>query len=244
MPPKGRGVHGACRRGIIGPVSRSILLAVLGALAACGGTSAAAMPTSTTAPLAGAACSAQGQPCRCAEDGESLGDVPAGKKRFEVRMTQVSDSETAVTIGGIGTLLRPSGLQGDKCFYVDLTGGQTYPVTVHGRGKRRERGLAIGYSIREYNPAGETPGMYTIVGQQCGDATSVCPHDDAGDWAAEYQVGRGGWDPCSSTRVESYQASGGFYDRHATDVDITFGLKVYQFVPRRAPGEQGCGGAP
>ena len=211
-------------------------------LLACSSATAPPMPTTTSAPLAGSACGAPGRPCRCAEDGEALGDVPAGKKRFEVRLQQASDSETAVTIAGVGTLVRPSGQQGDKCFYLDLTAGQTHAVTVHARGARRERGVSIGYSIREYNPAG--PGFYMLVRQQCGDATAVCPFDDAGDWGADYANGRGGWDRCSSTRVEGYQASGGFYDRHPTDVDVSFNLKVYEFVPRRAPGEEGCGGAP
>ena len=198
------------------------------------------MPTATTAPLMGSMCGSPGQPCRCADEGENLGDVPAGKKRFEFRLAQVGDTETAVTLGGIGTLLRPSGQQGDRCFYVDLGAGEAVPVTAHARGARRERGMAIAYTIREYDP--QSRGFYTVVHQQCGDATSVCPHDDSGDWGAEFSNGRGGWDPCSSTRVEGYQAEGGFYDRHATDVDISFTLKVYRFVPRRRPGEQGCGG--
>lgn len=200
------------------------------------------MPTTTTAPLTSSLCGTPGRPCRCAEDGESLGDVPAGKKRFEVRLAQVSDTESAVTLGGVGTLLRPSGQQGDRCFYVDLAAGRSVPVTVHARGARRERGMAIDFSIREYDP--RSPGFYTIVRQQCGDATSVCPFDDAGDWSTDYGTRRGGWDQCSSTRVEGYHAEGGFYDRHATDVDVSFSLKVYEFVPRRRPGEEGCGGAP
>lgn len=223
-------------------VRQTSALFFAGALAGCASTSAPSMPTTTSAPLVGPLCGAPGRPCRCADDGEALGDVPSGHKRFEVRLLQASDSETAVTIAGVGTLVRPSGQAGDRCFYVDLPAGQSRAVTVHARGARRERGVAIGYSIREYNPA--RPGFYTIVQQQCGDATAVCPHDDAGDWGAEYQNGRGGWDPCSSTRVEGYRAEGGFYDRHATDVDISFSLKVYGFVPRRAPGDEGCGGAP
>lgn len=231
--------------GIIGRVTRSIvpLACLFATLPACGvSATAPPMPTTTSAPLVGSMCGTPGRPCRCADEGEGLGDVPAGKKRFEVRLAQAADSETAVTIEGVGTLLRPSGEQGDRCFYLDLAAGQSHAVTIHGRGARRERGMSIGYTIREYDPRAH--GFYTLVRQQCGDATSVCPHDDAGDWGTEYANGRGGWDPCSSTRVEGYRAVGGFYDRHATDVDIALTLKVYAFVPRRQPGEQGCGGAP
>lgn len=223
-------------------MTRSIVLPSLVWLAACGGATAGDLPSTTSAPLVGSLCGTPGVPCRCADEGEGLGDVPAGKKRFEVRLGQVSDSETGVTMPGVGTMRRASGQQGDQCFYVDLPAGRSQHVTVHARGARRERGMAVAYIVREYDPRAHA--FYTLVRQQCGDATSVCPHDDAGDWSAEYSNGRGHWDPCSSTRVEHYQAMGGFYDRHPTDVDISFDLKVYSFVPRRQPGEPGCGGAP
>jgi hypothetical protein len=195
-------------------------------------------PTSTSAALTGSMCGAPGRPCRCAQDGEALGDVPAGRKRFEVRLAQVSESEAGVSIEGIGDVVRPGGEQGDRCFYVDLEAGRTYGVTVQARADRRERGLALGYTIREYNPAG--PGFYTIVGQQCGDATAACPFDDPSDWISDYQRSRGRWDPCSSTKVRGYQAAGGFYDRHPMDAQIRFSLEVYRFTPRSAPGAEGC----
>ena len=116
--------------------------------------------------------------------------------------------------------------------------GERYAVTVHGRGARRERGLALGYSIREYNPAG--PGFYRIIEQLCGDATAACPHSDASDWGRDYENGRGGWDPCSSTRVEGYRAQGGFFEGHMTDAQLSFTLNVYRFTPERLPGSERC----
>jgi hypothetical protein len=210
------------------------------AVVSCGSATATDMPTTTTARLFGAMCGVPGQPCRCADELEDLGHVTAGRKRFEVRLGQVSESESAVTIDGVGTLVRPPGEQGDRCFYLDLAAPSSYAVTVHGRGASRERGVAVAYMIREYDP--RTRRFYMLVNQQCGDATSVCPHDDAGDWSTEYANGRGGWDPCSSTRIERYEAMGGFYDRHPTDVDITFTMRVYEFTPRREAGSEGCGG--
>src|SRR5687767_11793324 len=101
---------------MLGPVTRTTLVVLL--LAGCGSTSATEMPTTTSAPLVGATCGAPGRPCRCAQEGESLGAVPAGRKRYEVRLQQVSDTETGVTLFGIGSLRRPSAQGGDLCFYV------------------------------------------------------------------------------------------------------------------------------
>ncbi|MBI2894291.1 MAG: hypothetical protein HYY06_12130 [Deltaproteobacteria bacterium] len=216
---------------------RAILPVTASLLAACA-SAAPAFPASTSAELVGTSCGSPGRPCRCVESGETLGEVPAGKKRFEVRLPQISESDTGVSLAGVGDVVRPSGEQGDRCFYIDLEAGRTYAVTVHGRAARRERGLSLGYTIREYNPRG--PGFYTIIDQVCGDATAACPIDDPSGWTSDYQSGRGRWDPCSSTRVEGYTAQGGFYDRHPTDAQISFALKVYEFEPRRLPGAEGC----
>ena len=215
---------------------------VLFALVACSGTahqiSIGPAPAKVTdAVLSSPLCS--GTECKCrdlnapADGGVGLPTDPAGKKRFEVRLT--SPQELWASIGSnhlYKTAERP-----DACFYLDLPIGET-PVELRASNKD---GAAASWSIRELGT--KTKSFYDTFIFNCG-VPGVCSFDELDRNKAEMAAMKGGLhDKCGSTKVKklSWDQSKAPDGEHPTDVVVRLSLDVHKFAPWKEHGDETCG---
>jgi len=203
----------------------------------------ASFPPATTLKLTTPRC-ADGKACACrdpdADSGQSEESIPAGRKRFEVRLPQ-TPTALWVSVEGQGVFYKPADRIAPVCFYLDLAPGE-HPVTLHAEKRDPEVGLQAGLSINEYGPK-EGPHWYRSLDFVCG-GTDKCTKGLMEAWtAAQRRLPRGVLDPCGSTMIRSVTVSG-TREEHLNmeyqDLTLRFSLKVYGFETHRSPGSPDC----
>jgi hypothetical protein len=204
----------------------------------------ASYPAQTTMKYAASARCPNGR-CSCRGlDDESAAEegVPAGHKRFEVRLPQ-SHSAIWVEIAGHGVHYKPPAELQASCFYVDLPTGE-HAITVHTAHPHAELGLQAGLTIFEYgSKAG--PGWYRSVHFVCG-GLGHCTRDELATWVGfQRRQYRGVLDPCGSVMVRGVTFGG---SRETTksdaylDLTVRMKMKVYDFEPYQPPKTANCKG--
>lgn len=203
----------------------------------------ASFPPQTTMKYAASPRCANGRcSCRALDAGEAEDGIPAGHKRFELRLPQ-SHSAIWVEIEGHGVHYKAPAEFKASCFYVDLKPGE-HRITVHAAHPHAELGLQAGLTIFEYgSKAG--PGWYRSLHFVCG-GLNKCTPSDLETWAGfQRRQYRGVLDPCGSVMIRGLTFGGG---RETTksdeylDVTVRFAMKVYEFEPYNPPKSPGCKG--
>lgn len=201
-------------------------------------------PKSTIAFAASARCS--GKTCRCRPLTPELEKgIPAGKKRFELRLPR-STSEIWVEVAGHGVYYKAAEKVDPQCVYLDLPPGQ-HRITVHAQGGDPEVGLQSGLTIHEYaKPEGLGPSWYRSFHFACGKDASPCTDLELQSWARfRRKLPRGVLDPCGSVRALGARSAGRRTrknDEVYRDLTLAFTLKVYRFKPYRRSGSPKCKG--
>jgi len=187
-------------------------------------------PKQTSGALAGPWCS--GGECKCREGNADPGDIPAGMKRFEIRLASAYDLWLTLP----GTVLYKNPERADACFYLDLAPGQ-HAMQLRASNKN---GVSLALEVHEWGA--KTKSWYDTFKFDCGHP-GVCSFDVLDTKKAEYaDVKRGLHDPCGSTRIK-----GVFWDHgkspdqlYPSELAVNVTLDVYKFTPVHAHGES-CG---
>jgi len=191
------------------------------------------LPEATSAPLVGERCTAGTSPCRCVAPGESPGSPAEGHRRFEVLLPRNQGTRNAVVIEGLGAMVGDTSQPEDSCYYIDLPIGASPQVTYMAESENRDRGLTVGFSIRE---AGADGGWYGVLEQHCGSGQTPCRYESVEDWTSAVEGGHRFHDPCGSTSLDGMRVDGGLYNRHFTDAQLTFTLILSHDPPEGLPG--------
>ena len=187
-------------------------------------------PKQTTGMLSGPWCT--GGECKCREGNADPGEVPAGKKRFEIRLGSAYDLWLTLP----GTVLYKNPERAEACFYVDLAPGQ-HPMQLRASNKN---GVSLALEVHEWGAKAKS--WYDTFKFDCGHP-GVCSFEVLDTKKAEYaDVKRGLHDPCGSTRIK-----GVFWDhgkspdqQYPSELAVNVTLDVYKFTPVHAHGEA-CG---
>lgn len=234
------------------PLSR--VLPGLLLLAACGGTASTtnpdppsasdgrlpAMPVERAMTMSGVRC--QGATCACREldnfgnaiDTRKEEGVPAGKKRFELRIGRTTD-DVKLTIAGHGTFEKPGAAEPEAaCGYVDLPNGK-HRVRYRVEALRPEGGIAPLLQIKEWGQQAES--WYDSLAFRC-STQGPCRDVDVADWIKQLRtVERGIHDRCGSVRVQEIRFAGTHAPDHTlTALEVELTLNVYDFAPTRPHG--------
>ncbi|MBW2734021.1 MAG: hypothetical protein JRH20_16660 [Deltaproteobacteria bacterium] len=202
------------------------------------------LPKSTMTLATSPRCS--GKTCQCRPPGAEVeANIPAGKKRFELRLPR-STSEIWIEVAGEGVYYKPAEKVDPQCVYLDLKPGQ-HQITLFAKGGDAEVGLQSGLTIHEYaQPKGQAPNWYRSFHFACGKGASPCTDLEVQNWT-RYQRGllRGVLDPCGSVRALATRTAGTRTrknDEVYHDLTLVFSLKVYRFAPYRPSGSPKCKG--
>jgi hypothetical protein len=173
----------------------------------------------------------------CRADGEKE-QVPAGLKRFELRIARGVDA-TTITIDGRRALVRGTVEQpAETCAYVDLAPGE-HALSWREEAKTPEVGIQPMLAIAEYGPA--VNAWYHTLEVACTTAEG-CLKDDM--HAAIEKLGavpRGLHDPCGSTRVKGLRwAAEHSPSVKLEDATVELTLHVYGFATKHPPGSAEC----
>lgn len=210
----------------------------------------------TAATLAGHRCTTA-TTCRCRDAGLASDRVeknaPAGdNKRFEFRVSSVS-GQVWVTVDGQHKLYKNRERYED-CFYLDLGPGQ-HSVAIAGKADPSEPGVGLGLHVSEYRAKGKRKAKggekageayelawYDSFIMSCG-VPGTCSRDQLVDW--QDQIGgdrRLLRDHCGSSKVENLRwGTGRLPDGiHPEEIELSFELKIYPFVPRHLPRAAAC----
>ena len=187
-------------------------------------------PKQTTGMLSGPWCN--GAECTCREGNAEPGEVPAGKKRFEIKLGSAYDLWLTLP----GTVLYKNPERAEACFYIDLAPGQ-HPLQLRASNKN---GVSLALEIHEWGS--KTKSWYDTFRFDCGHP-GVCSFEVLDTKKGEYaDVKRGLHDPCGSTRIK-----GVFWDHgkspdqlYPSELAVNVTLDVYKFTPVHAHGES-CG---
>lgn len=202
-------------------------------------------PTKSTISLANSPrCSGGRCTCRGVTDEAEQG-IPAGRKRFELRLPR-STSQIWVEVAGQGVYYKEAEKVDPHCVYVDLAPGQ-HQITIHAVGGDPEVGLQSGLTVHEYaKPEGLGPHWYRSFHFACGHAASPCTDEELQSWVrTQRQLPRGVLDPCGSVRALGARTGGSRTRKNDAvyrDLTLAFTLKVYRFAPYRRPGSPKCKG--
>jgi hypothetical protein len=201
----------------------------------------------TTVPLAGARCqggTASGTgSCACRLPGDDAETEPPaeGMKRLEIRLS--ADGGRAALEGGLGHF-QVAGPQ-ERCFYVDVRGGQTSDVSFKAHADRPLDGVAPRLTMAEYGAKGNH--WYAIIDVECRGERGRCDKQGADAWGARNlrDRKRGRLDPCGSAVVKqlSWDSAGGEPDREGgffRELTVRFALEVKKFATQFAPGSTEC----
>lgn len=191
-------------------------------------------------PLVGVRC--KQDTCECREldnfgnpiDTQKETNVPAGKKRFELRFGKTPD-DLKLTIAGSGSFSKPSDASPEPaCAYVDLPNGRHH-VRVRVEALRAENGIAPLVMIKEWGAQAES--WYDTLAFRCG-TKGPCRDADVADWVKQLRgVERGIHDRCGSVRIQEVRFAGDHAPDHSlTSLDLDFVLHVYDFSPSRPHG--------
>jgi hypothetical protein len=227
------------------PTRTSLLALLLVGAAGCPSqtaeTPAVRFPPQTTLTLSSSRC--QGQSCACrpldANEGQAEENIPAGHKRFELRLPKTT-SAIWVSIAGKGVFYKAAQSLPPACFYVDLPAGE-HTLTVHSETKDTEVGLQTGLKIYEYGPKG--PFWYRSLDFVCGHREK-CTKPAIQTWVDfQQRLPRGVLDPCGSTMIRGFRFDGTREEKalpEYLELDLTMQIKVYAFETFRVPGSGAC----
>jgi len=185
----------------------------------------------TRATLAGPLCDT-GR-CQCDDDPVAVGEPEPGFKRFKVELGP-SQSELWATIDN--NVFYKSVERASACFFIDLRSGE-HPIGLRARGKA---GFGAGLAIRELGPGGLW--WYESFNFSCG-APGLCDLQSLRDWRESVaDVSAGKHAPCGSVRILGIDwITGRMPDNlHPADFKLDARMKVYEFVPKHAPGTADC----
>lgn len=226
------------------------------ALAGCGATASTTTSTTTEAPsgggrlpkladappmkLTGVRC--KDGVCACREldnfgnpiDTQKETDVPAGKKRFELRVGRSTD-DVKISILGVGTFAKPgAGEPEGACAYVDVAPGK-HLLRYRIEALRPEQGISPLLMIKEWGAKAES--WYDTLAFRCGQS-GPCLDADVTAWVKQLRgVERGIHDRCGSVRIQEVRFGGDHAPDHAlTALDLEMTLNVYDFAPTRPHG--------
>jgi hypothetical protein len=207
-------------------------------------------PPQTTLASGSARCKSGGT-CECRPlegEGQAEEGIPAGHKRFELRLPKTT-SAIWVSVTGTsgegsrgaakgGVFYKPPEVVAPACFYFDLTPGQ-HTITVHSERKDVEVGLQTGLKIYEHG----TKGWYRSLDFVCG-ANEKCTKPAMDAWVAfQKSQPRGVLDACGSTMIRHVTFRGVREEKalpEYTELDVHMLVKVYAFETFRAPGSPDC----
>lgn len=164
--------------------------------------------------------------------------VPAGMKRFELRLARGVDAVT-ITIDGRRALARGAVEQpAEACAYVDLPPGK-HALAWREEAKTPEVGIQPVLSIAEYGPAANA--WYRTLEIACTTSEGCLKDDMHAAFEKLRAVPRGLHDPCGSTRIEGAR----WQAEHSPsvkleDATVELTLHVYQFATSHAPGAPEC----
>jgi len=199
-------------------------------------------PPTTTLALSTPRC--DGQACRCrpldSNDGQTEEQIPAGLKRFELRLPRTT-SALWVEVVGKGVFHKPADVMDETCFYVDLPPGSTRFV-MHSVRTDREVGLQTGLKVLEYGPK-EGPHWYRVFELACGGLNRCTKKGMAGWVAFQRRLPRGLLNPCGSVKIKGVGVSGTReqkVDVEYADMTARFTFEVYGFETYKAPDSPEC----
>ena len=218
----------------------SFLLGAAGCPAATSEAPSLRFPPETTLHSSSGRC--QGRTCECRPlegEGQSEEGVPAGHKRFEVRLPKTT-SALWVSIGDKGVFYKgPETLQ-PACFYVDLPPGE-HALTLHSERKDVEVGLQTGLALYEYGP--KVGSWYHSLELACGGLEKCSKAVMEAAVAAQRALPRGVLDACGSTMIRGVTFKGTREERQLpeyVDLDLHLVVKIYAFETFRPPGAPDC----
>jgi len=222
-------------------------LLVVGLLSGCPASTTPTTPSyppKTTLALSAPRCSADRCSCRPLDsnDGQAEEQIPAGLKRFELRLPRTT-SALWIEVAGKGVFYkRPDQLE-EVCFYVDLPRGETRFV-VHSVRTDREVGLQTGLKVFEYGPK-EGPHWYRVFELSCG-GMNRCTKKGMAAWVAfQRKLHRGLLNPCGSTKIKKVGVSGTReqkVDVEYADMTARFAFEIYDFETYKNPDSAECMG--
>jgi hypothetical protein len=209
---------------------RLVLFASLGALFFAGG-----CPKATQEPppvevkaqkrydLASHRCAGKGKTCTCRDlsdpgDAPEQNAVPAGKRRFEVRLASL-DRAVVLQFAGQPYELRPNGESPEaQCWYLDLPEGGFSNASLRAR---EHEGIPTHatVAVSEFRP--DSGRWLSVFSLRCGDSTQPCSPEEM---AREKPRILGTRDKCARSDVRSVQWQGsqleGRYLSFAVSVDL------------------------
>ncbi len=176
--------------------------------------------------------------CRALDGAVEKESVPAGMKRFELRIARGVDAVT-ILVDGRRALARGAVDQpAEACAYLDLAPGK-HALQWHEEAKTAEIGIQPVLSIAEYGAAANA--WYHTVEISCTTPEGCLKDDMHAAFEKLHAVPRGLHDPCGSTRVLQLA----WHAEHSPSVkledavvDLT--LDVYKFAPTHPPGSADC----
>lgn len=232
-----------------GRPAKAALWALLALVAGCSSTTRVAdveyAPKTTLALASSARC--QGDSCSCrpldSDDDQGEKGVPAGQKRFELRLPR-STSAIWVNVEGRGVYYKQPERVDPACFYVDLPPGK-HVVTLHAEKRDPQVGLQAGLTVYEHAVTERNEHVwYRSADFVCGQGASRCTRGELTRWAAfQRKLPRGVLDPCGSVMIRGARFGGTRARRGDADYEeltLYFTMKVYDFKPYRRPGSPKC----
>lgn len=179
----------------------------------------------TQGTFAGPLCS--GSTCKCRDGGGDAGVPTNLDKRFEVRLN--SPQQLWAKVGN--NQMYKDAERVEACFYIDLPAGKETSVELRASDPN---GVAASWSIRELGTKSKS--WYDTFLFNCG-SPGVCSFDELDGKKAELKDPK--QDRCGSTKVKSITwDTGRSPDQlHPSELLVRATLKVYNFVPMRAHGD-------
>lgn len=183
-------------------------------------------------------CAGKGKTCLCRDesdpaDAPEQNPVPAGMRRFEVRLASL-DKAVLLQFRGQPYELRPDGESpAASCWYLDLPRGST-EVSLRAR---EEEGIPAHaeVSLVEYRP--DSGRWLPVFALRCGDPSTPCtPEEMASEKGRALKLK----DRCALSEVKSMRWTGGLSEGRYLSLDLTFGLLVEEAELARDPR---CGAA-
>ena len=178
----------------------------------------------TRGTFAGPLCS--GDHCKCRDAGDP--GVPTDlAKRFEIKLT--SPQQLWIKVGN--NEMYKDAERVDACFYIDLPPGSEVPIEMRAS---ESNGVAASWQIHELGT--QTKSWYDTFSFSCGNP-GVCSFEELDSKKPELKDPK--HDHCGSVKVRNVTwDTGRSPDQlHPSELLVRAKLKIYNFVPSRAHGD-------